>query len=66
MSEYLFQHRAAYVSTIPDLVARTNWCNQNIGPWLVAWNHFYEPKKSVYWYCFSTKEDLALFQLAWS
>jgi len=33
---------------------------------LVNWTHVYDPECKVYWYLFSTEEDLTLFKLIWS
>jgi len=64
MTESMFQHKVACTVTIKDLMQHTKWCRQNIGDWLTDWYHLYDPKRKVYWYCFSTEDDLAYFQLA--
>jgi len=62
----LFPYEIACKVTVVDLIERTKWCNQNIGDWLVNWTHVYDPEYKVYWYLFSTEEDLTLFKLIWS
>ena len=64
MSESQFPYRAPFMSNVVELIERTKWCHQNIGDWLIHWCHLYDPERKVYWYCFSTEEDLAYFQLA--
>ena len=62
----LFPFEVACKVTVVDLVERNNWCNQNIGRGLVSWTHIYDYDNKVYWYLFSTEEDLTLFKLIWS
>lgn len=65
MNATQFPHRTLCKTNILDLIARTKWCHQNIGDWQIDWEHCYDPEKKLYWYCFSSQEDLVFFQLMW-